>query len=74
MGVSIKINSDEERIRPVKSEVERLWADTTKAKELIGWKPAYEGKEGFKRGLVETVNWFIQPANLAAYKSEIYNL
>lgn len=74
MGVSIKINSDEERIRPVKSEVERLWADTTKAKELIGWKPAYEGREGFKRGLVETVNWFIQPANLAAYKSEIYNL
>ena len=74
MGVSIKINSDEERIRPVKSEVERLWADTTKAKELIGWKPTYEGGEGFKRGLAETVNWFIQPANLAAYKSEIYNL
>ena len=74
MGVSIKITSDRDRVRPEKSEVERLWADTTKAKELISWEPSHAGREGFKRGLTETIQWFLNSGNLNSYKSGIYNL
>ena len=74
MGVSIDLISNEERIRPKNSEVERLWADNAKAKELFGWQPTYGGRKGFKRGLVETIDWFIQPNNLRSYKSDIYNM
>ena len=74
MGVEVEIITDEPRIRPANSEVERLWADNTKAKELIGWKPSYAGKNGFKRGLLETAKWFTQNDNLAKYKVGIYNV
>jgi len=74
MEVAINIDSDEERLRPKNSEVERLWADNTKAKELFGWHPVYSGHDGFKRGLTETIDWFTQPGNLHSYKSGIYNL
>lgn len=74
MGVDIEIQSDEARLRPANSEVERLWADNSRARELFGWSPAYGGREGFARGLKETVDWFTQPANLAEYKAGMYNL
>jgi len=74
MNAEIEINTDEERLRPEKSEVERLWADNTKAKELFGWQPSYGGREGFKRGLAETATWLSNPENLANYKSDNYNL
>lgn len=74
MGVEIEIETDEVRLRPEKSEVNRLWADNTKAKQLVGWEPLYGGREGFKRGLAETVEWFMNPANLAKYKSDRYNI
>jgi len=74
MGATIEIISDELRIRPENSEVERLWADNTKANEIFGWKPKYFGREGFKRGLVETIDWFKEEENLKKYKSEIYNV
>lgn len=74
MGTSVEIISNEERLRPSKSEVERLWADTTKAKELINWGPLFGGREGFRRGIVETIDWFSQPENLRSYKSAMYNL
>ena len=74
MKAEIEIITDDNRLRPENSEVERLWADNTKAKELFGWKPIYAGREGFKRGLAETAEWFMDPANLARYKSDIYNL
>jgi NAD dependent epimerase/dehydratase len=74
MGVQIKLHSDDQRLRPIKSEVERLWADNSKAKELFGWQPTYAGKDGFKQGLRETVDWFSDPVNLRSYKSDIYNL
>jgi len=74
MGTSVQIVSNEERLRPSKSEVERLWADTTKAKELINWMPLFGGREGFRRGIVETIDWFSQSENLHSYKSGIYNL
>jgi dTDP-glucose 4,6-dehydratase len=74
MGTSIEIMTDEQRLRPEKSEVERLWASNTKAGELLGWQPKYGSREGFLRGLTETIAWFREPANLSAYKADIYNL
>jgi dTDP-glucose 4,6-dehydratase len=74
MGVELEIIADEQRLRPEKSEVERLWAGTEKADRLMNWTPAYGGLEGFKRGLAETVEWIRQPANLAGYKHDIYNI
>lgn len=74
MKADIEIVTDEERLRPEKSEVERLWASNTKAREIFGWQPAYGGLDGFKRGLSETVEWFLQSRNLRGYKADIYNL
>ena len=58
MNQEIEIITDLERLRPEKSEVERLWADNSKAKKLLDWTPLYGGKEGFKKGLRETSLWF----------------
>lgn len=74
MGAEIEVETDEIRLRPAKSEVERLWADNTKAKTLLGWEPLYNGYEGFKRGLSETVDWFANPENLKQYKANVYNI
>lgn len=74
MNLEVEITSDAERIRPVNSEVERLWADNSKARELFGWSPKYAGRDGLARGLQKTINWFMQPENLHRYKSDIYNL
>lgn len=74
MGVEIEIETDEARLRPEKSEVDRLWADNAKAKILAGWEPQYGGREGFKRGLAETAAWFADPENLRGYKADIYNI
>jgi NAD dependent epimerase/dehydratase len=74
MGVDIEIETDDVRIRPEKSEVERLWADNSKAKALLGWEPEYGGKEGFKRGLKETIEWFTDERNLSRYKADVYNI
>jgi len=74
MGTTIEIETDNIRIRPEKSEVERLWADNAKAKQLLKWEPQYAGREGFKRGLAETITWFSDPSNLKAYKAHLYNI
>ena len=74
MNSTIEIISDEARVRPENSEVERLWADNTKVKQLFGWQPSYAGLDGFKIGLTETIDWFLQSKNLQSYKSDIYNL
>ncbi|MFJ8064185.1 NAD-dependent 4,6-dehydratase LegB [Psychrobacillus sp. NPDC096426] len=74
MGVNLTIETDEQRLRPEKSEVNRLWAENKKAKELIGWQPQYGGKDGFRRGLEETIEWFTNPNNLSQYKADVYNI
>jgi NAD dependent epimerase/dehydratase len=74
MGTEIEIVTEEARLRPSNSEVERLWADNNKARELFGWSPQYGGRDGFKRGLAETAEWFANPENLRPYKSDIYNI
>jgi NAD dependent epimerase/dehydratase len=74
MGVEIQIITDKARLRPDNSEVERLWADNGKAQLLFGWQPSYSGRDGFKRGLSETAEWFKEPNNLRGYKADAYNL
>ena len=74
MNTEIEIITDEERLRPKNSEVERLWADNDKARQLFGWQPNYGGRDGFKRGLRETAEWFLCSENLRSYKADIYNL
>lgn len=74
MGRPVEIETDIARIRPEKSEVERLWADNTKAKKLLNWFPEYGGIEGLKRGLAETIEWFLQPENIRQYKANRYNI
>lgn len=74
MGVEVEIETESSRLRPEKSEVERLWAANSKAQELTGWLPEYAGKEGLRRGLAETAAWFTNPENLRRYKTDIYNI
>ena len=74
MGVDVEFQTDEQRLRPEKSEVERLWASNDKARDLLGWQPEYGGLEGFRRGVIETADWFSDPQNLSTYKTDIYNL
>lgn len=74
MNAEIEIITDEIRLRPENSEVQRLWADNSKAKRLFGWEPAYGGHDGFKCGLKETVEWFSNSINCMAYKADRYNI
>ncbi len=74
MGRVVRIVCENTRLRPDGSEVERLWAENAKARELTGWTPEYADREGFGRGLDETIAWFNDPANLAGYKTDIYNI
>lgn len=73
MNKEIEIQQVKERLRPDKSEVERLFSSNKKAKALLNWEPEYQGLSGFKKGLKETIDWFAQDENLKFYKSDIYN-
>lgn len=72
MGSAVSLITDSNRIRPEKSEVERLFASYQKAQERMGWQPEYGGEEGFKKGLEKTIQWFSNPANLSRYKINNY--
>lgn len=67
LGYDPEIISDENRLRPEKSEVERLWCDNTKAKKLCGWEPVIP----LKKGLEQTINWISNNKN--SFKSNLYN-
>ena len=70
MKSDIEYITDEQRLRPEKSEVFRLWCDNTLIKNLTGFKPHVNIHEGLQR----TIDWFTRPENLIAYKSKIYNV
>lgn len=74
MNANIEIKTDDSRVRPPKSEVERLCANNKKAAQLIGWQPEYGGLEGLKRGLEATIEWVCDPNNLKHYKTGVYNI
>jgi Nucleoside-diphosphate-sugar epimerases len=68
LNKKIIVETDEQRIRPSNSEVERLKCDNTKITSLTTWQPKYN----LESGLRETINWL--EANLSLYKSEVYNV
>ena len=72
MNADVEIYTDESRLRPVGSEVNRLFGDNTLLRELTGWKPCFAGINGFERGLKATVEWFTDENNLKRYKPDKY--
>ncbi|MBU2628353.1 MAG: NAD-dependent 4,6-dehydratase LegB [Proteobacteria bacterium] len=74
MSSNMEIETEPQRIRPEKSEVNRLCSDNTKAKDLLDWKPKFSGKKGLEKGLEKTIEWFSKKENLAGYKTDIYNI
>lgn len=61
---------DEQRARPEKSEVHRLWCDNSLLQNLTGFKPVFS----IEKGLEKTIEWFLNPENLKRYKPGIYNV
>lgn len=74
MGCTVEIETDQQRLRPEASEVDRLLACNAKARRLLGWQPQLAGHDGLKEGLRRTVAWFTEPANLARYKHDLYHI
>ncbi len=68
MNVEITINADDKRVRPEKSEVERLRCDNTKILSMTGWRSKYD----LEAGLKETIEWLKDHLN--EYKSDMYNV
>jgi NAD dependent epimerase/dehydratase len=66
------IEVDENRIRPVESEVQRLLSDNSKAKRLLDWEPEFAGEAGFKRGLGLTLEWLDDELSRGHIKPEEY--
>ncbi|GAB1367053.1 4,6-dehydratase LegB [Candidatus Cloacimonadaceae bacterium] len=70
MHSDVRFITDEQRVRPEKSEVFRLWCDNRKIESLTGFKPQISIREGLEK----TVEWFTKPENLAKYKPGLYNV
>ncbi|MFJ4879109.1 SDR family NAD(P)-dependent oxidoreductase [Streptomyces sp. NPDC088745] len=70
MEADLDVREDEQRIRPANSEVMRLVADASRLAAATGWSPAYD----LEQGLAATARFFGDPANLARYKTDIYNI
>ena len=70
ISVDIQVESDEQRLRPDSSEVERLLCDNTLIYNLTKFSP----KVSLEEGLLATISWFKDPMNFAKYKAEKYNV
>jgi NAD dependent epimerase/dehydratase len=70
MQSDVEFITEQQRIRPEKSEVFRLWCDNSKIHSLTGFEPKYS----IKNGLEKTIEWFKNPKNLEKYKVNIYNV
>ncbi|BBI64341.1 hypothetical protein HSBAA_56470 [Vreelandella sulfidaeris] len=70
MNSDVEFITDEQRLRPGKSEVFRLWGDNTLIRELTGFMPQTDIRTGLKK----TIDWFSQPDQLAKYKASLYNV
>ncbi len=68
LGKNLTIVTEDRRVRPEKSEVERLCADASKARELLGWAPKYSLEEG----LAETINWIQE--NNERFRRGVYTI
>jgi NAD dependent epimerase/dehydratase len=68
LGRDLAVETDDQRLRPAKSEVYRLVADATKIRQLCDWEPAVSFEEGLRR----TVDW--TRANISRYRPGIYGV
>jgi dTDP-glucose 4,6-dehydratase len=69
MDREVALVTDQQRLRPVKSEVNRLLADNTKVREATGWSPSYALASGLEKGLDETIRWFTEEDNLRRFRN-----
>jgi len=69
MGVSPDIVEDPQRLRPKDSEVMRLVCDATQLRDRTGWRPRYTRDDGLR----QTIDWFLEPGNLAPYNPNEYS-
>jgi NAD dependent epimerase/dehydratase len=74
MDAKIEIEQDAVRLRPERSEVDRLWASNAKAQKLLGWSPRLAGIDGLRKGLEQTISWFTKNENLSRYRTNAYDL
>lgn len=74
MGKPIEIVQEEKRLRPEKSEVDRLYAGIEKAQNYFDWTPEHGGLEGFQKGLAKTAEWFQNDENLKHYNVDKFNI
>jgi len=58
LNVTAEFQVDKDRLRPLNSEVKQLCSDNSMARSLLHWSPTYNGLEGFREGLAETIEWF----------------
>jgi dTDP-glucose 4,6-dehydratase len=68
VGREVNIELDPQRLRPEKSEVQRLLSDNRMAFERLGWRP----RVGLRQGLLETIGWI--RAHLSLYRSSDYQV
>ena len=74
MNTELEVISKEKRIRPEKSEVERLLADASLARKLLGWSSKFAGPDGLEEALRHTIKWFSEERNLARYRVGAYTI
>ena len=72
-GYRIDIKKDFKRVRPKKSEVDRLFANNKKAKKILNWSPKLSKKSDFENSLKKTIEWFSNEENINQYKINIFN-
>jgi dTDP-glucose 4,6-dehydratase len=70
LKLPLRLQTEKLRQRPIKSEVNRLCADNTKARKELNWRPHYSLTQGLKK----TIDWFTDPTNIKHYKATVYTL
>jgi nucleoside-diphosphate-sugar epimerase len=70
MGIDARVAGYEQRLRPKKSEVERLSGNNSKLFKLTGWKPSTSLDDGLRA----TIEWFSIKSNLTLYMAHLYNV
>lgn len=72
IGKSVDLDCEQERLRPENSEVQRLYADNSKALKMLNWQPEFAGKDGFSKALRQAVEWYAQPQNIQYFQNNNY--
>ena len=72
MNTNKKILCETERFRPENSEVNRLFGDNSLLLQLTDWSPKYSGIEGFKKGMIKTIDWYVENKDIFSNKDKDY--